>query len=256
MFWRKTSGIRRLQASSTKWAPFWADSAKRTPRLARIADRMALDAGEAADERVAVEGLELVEAAAVDDPRDHLERVELVPVVLGDDPVELGRVDRGRLGGRELPGRRRRGRRGGGRSGGRARVRARRRRRSGRRRRSARVERRAAELLGGHVLAGGGLHERRAADEDRAGSLDDHRLVAHRGDVGAAGGAGSHHDGDLGDVLAERRAWLKKMRPKCSRSGKTSACSGQEGPARVDEVDARAGGSARRPPGRAGASSR
>ena len=32
---------------------------------------------------------------------------------------------------------------------------------------------------------------------------------------------------------------MKKIRPKCSRSGKTSACSGQEGPARVDEVDAR-----------------
>ena len=39
--------------------------------------------------------------------------------------------------------------------------------------------------------------------------------------------------------LADRRAWLKKMRPKCSRSGKTSACSGQKRPAGVDEVDAR-----------------
>ncbi len=36
MFWRKTSGIRRLQQSSTKWAPFWADSAKSTPLLATI----------------------------------------------------------------------------------------------------------------------------------------------------------------------------------------------------------------------------
>ena len=36
MFWRKTSGTRRLQASSMKCAPFCDDSAKRTPLLARI----------------------------------------------------------------------------------------------------------------------------------------------------------------------------------------------------------------------------
>ena len=36
MFCRKTSGMRRLQASSTKCAPFAADSPKRTPLFARI----------------------------------------------------------------------------------------------------------------------------------------------------------------------------------------------------------------------------
>ena len=29
---------------------------------------------------------------------------------------------------------------------------------------------------------------------------------------------------------ADMRAWLKKMRPKCSRSGKTSACIGRNAP--------------------------
>ena len=29
---------------------------------------------------------------------------------------------------------------------------------------------------------------------------------------------------------ADIRAWLKKIRPKCSRSGKTSACSGRKAP--------------------------
>ena len=168
MFCRNTSGIRRLQASSTKCAPFWADSAKRMPRLARIADGVALDAGEAADEGVAVQLLELGEAGAVDEPGDHLERVELVPEVLGDDAVEVGRVDGGRLRRRELP----RARRGvaevahdlaceaervlvgdgvvvgdAGAPG---------------------VDVGAAELLRRHLLPGGGLHERRAADEDRA----------------------------------------------------------------------------------------
>src|ERR1700712_2152239 len=41
---------------------------------------------------------------------------------------------------------------------------------------------------------------------------------------------------------AERLAWLKKIRPKCSLSGNTSSCIGREGApggaAGVDEVDA------------------
>ena len=37
MFWRKTSGIRRWQASSMKWAPLSADWLNRIPSLARIA---------------------------------------------------------------------------------------------------------------------------------------------------------------------------------------------------------------------------
>jgi len=37
MFWRKTSGIRRWQASSMKWVPLSADWLNRIPSLARIA---------------------------------------------------------------------------------------------------------------------------------------------------------------------------------------------------------------------------
>src|SRR5581483_8853446 len=66
-------------------------------------DGIALEPGEAADERLAVERLELVEAAAVDDPRDHLPRVELVAEVLGDEAVQVGGVERGRLRRRPLP---------------------------------------------------------------------------------------------------------------------------------------------------------
>jgi hypothetical protein len=67
-------------------------------------DRVALDLGPAADERLAVELLELVEAGAVDDPDDRLARVELLPVVCRDQLVELGRVGNGRLGRRDRPG--------------------------------------------------------------------------------------------------------------------------------------------------------
>ena len=67
-------------------------------------DRIALDAREAADERLAVELLELVEARAVDDPADHRAGVELVAEVLGNEAVELRRVERGLLDGCELQG--------------------------------------------------------------------------------------------------------------------------------------------------------
>ena len=53
----------------------------------------------------------------------------------------------------------------------------------------ARVDARAAKILRGHVLAGRGLHQWRAAQEDRARAADDDRLVAHRRDVRAARGA-------------------------------------------------------------------
>ena len=105
MFCRKTSGTRRLQQSSMKCAPFCADSAKRTPLFARIPTGIALDAREAGDERLAVERLELVEARAVDDARDQLARVGLLAEVLGDQPVELGRVERRRLRLGDVPGR-------------------------------------------------------------------------------------------------------------------------------------------------------
>src|SRR6185295_1422025 len=55
-------------------------------------DREALDVREAGDERLAVERLELVEAAAVHDPRDHLADVVADAVVLGHDAVQVDRV--------------------------------------------------------------------------------------------------------------------------------------------------------------------
>src|SRR5690606_41535575 len=49
--------------------------------------RVAPDAGEAADQCLAVERLELVELAAVDDPRDDFARVVGLLQVRRDDPV-------------------------------------------------------------------------------------------------------------------------------------------------------------------------
>ena len=105
--------------------------------------------------------------------------------------------------------------------------------------RAPRVQRRAAELLGRHVLTGRGLHERRAADEDRAGSLDDDRLVAHRRDVGAPGGTGSHHDSDLRDVLRGEARLVVEDASEVLTIGEDVGLQREKGPARVDEVEAR-----------------
>eukprot|EP00754_Rhynchopus_humris_P044418 Rhum_TRINITY_DN4142_c0_g1::Rhum_TRINITY_DN4142_c0_g1_i1::g.13123::m.13123 len=59
----------------------------------------------------------------------------------------------------------------------------------------------AAQLLLRHDLARGGLHQRRAAEEDGARLADDDRLVSHGRDVGATGRARAHHDGNLRNTL-------------------------------------------------------
>ena len=75
-------------------------------------DRIALDPREAADERLPVQRLELVETAAVDESGDDLPRIDLMAEVLGDEAVQIGRVDGGLLRTRRRP---RAGRAGGGR---------------------------------------------------------------------------------------------------------------------------------------------
>ena len=96
-----------------------------------------------------------------------------------------------------------------------------------------------AELLGGDLLAGRGLHERRAADEDRAGSAHDDRLVRHRGDVGAAGRARAHHDRDLRHAQGRQPGLVEEDPPEVVAVGEDLRLQGEERAARVDEVDAR-----------------
>ena len=97
----------------------------------------------------------------------------------------------------------------------------------------------AAEVLGGDDLAGRGLHQRRAAEEDRALVLDDHRLVGHRGDVGAAGGARAHHRGDLRDALRGEVGLVEEDPAEVLLVGEHVVLHRQERAAGVDEVDAR-----------------
>ena len=95
----------------------------------------------------------------------------------------------------------------------------------------ARVHLAAAELLGGDLLARRRLHQRRAAEEDRALLAHDHRLVAHRRARRRRRRCTSPSRArSAGCPRADIVAWLKKIRPKCSRSGKTSSCMGRNAP--------------------------
>ena len=240
MFWRNRSGIFRLVHSSMKWAPLSELSLNRIPLLATMPDRVAHDPREPGHERRAVAGLELVEVAAVDDPRDDVADVERLAQVGRGDPVQLRRVVQ-RLARREHVPRR---------------VLA-----PGRHvgedaardlegvlvvvgevvgdARQAGVDVRAAEVLGRDLLAGRRLHQRRAADEDRAGPLDDHRLVAHRRDVGAARGGRAHDDGDLRDPGRRQVGLVVEDPAEVLAIREHVGLQRQERPARVDEVDAR-----------------
>ena len=96
----------------------------------------------------------------------------------------------------------------------------------------------AAELLGGDFLAGRGLHQRRAAEEDRAGAFDDDRLVRHRRHVGAAGRARAHHDGDLRNALGRHPRLVEEDAAEVLAIGEDLGLQRQERAARVDQVDA------------------
>ncbi len=96
----------------------------------------------------------------------------------------------------------------------------------------------AAELLGAHLLAGRGLHQRRPAEEDRPLLLHDHRLVGHRRHVGAARGARAHDHGDLRDALRRHARLVVEDAPEVVAVGEHLVLQRQERAARVHQVDA------------------
>jgi hypothetical protein len=103
----------------------------------------------------------------------------------------------------------------------------------------ARVHVGAAELFGGNDLAGRGLHQRRAAEEDRAFVLHDDRFVGHRRDVRAAGRARAHHRGDLRNPLRRHARLVVEDAPEVIAVGEDFGLQRQERAARIDQVDAR-----------------
>ena len=68
---------------------------------------------------------------------------------------------------------------------------------------------------------------------------DDDRLVAHRRDVGTAGGARAHDRGDLRDALRGHRRLVEEDPAEVLAVGEDLVLQRQERAAGVDEVDAR-----------------
>ena len=200
---------------------------------------MALDAGETADQRAPVERLELVEERRVDEPGDHLAHVVADARVGRDDAVQF-LFGIGRAFGRRFVARAHRRRREVGDD------------RAYQRERvlvvgskvigdagDTRVHVGAAEFFRGDDLAGRGLHERRAAQEDRAVARDDHRLVRHRRHVRTAGRARAHDRGDLRDALARHARLIVEDASEVIAVGEDVRLHRQERAAGVDEIDAR-----------------
>jgi hypothetical protein len=99
MFCRNTSGILRWQHSSMKCAPLTADSLNRMPLLAMMPTGM--PSMRAKPQTGGAEaGLELVEAAAVDDAGDDLAHVEGLARVDGITPYSSPPSNSGASGGR------------------------------------------------------------------------------------------------------------------------------------------------------------
>ena len=201
--------------------------------------RVAVNAGEAGHQRGAVFGLELGELAAVDDAGDHLVHVVRHPRVDGHDVVQLGlvghRVDRRRHLPRQLCPRSQRGDDA-----------------AHDPQRVAVVVRQmvcdtgglgvqvaAAEVFGRHHLAGRGLHQRWAAEEDGALVAHDHRLVAHRRHVRTAGGARPEDRGDLRDTVGGQVGLVVEDAAEVLAVGEHLVLARQERSPGVDQVDAR-----------------
>ena len=193
-----------------KCVPFSALSENRIPLFAEYADRHAVDIGEAAHQRRAVQRLEFVEPRPVDQARDELAHVVGLARTLRDDAVELERIVGGLR--RTRPGRTRPQRP--------HRRRTQARDRAARERERVRVafrvvvgdpgaaamHVRAAERLGVHLLAGRRAYQRRPAEEYAALVAHDDGVIGHRGHVSAARRARAVHHRDLRDARAPRAA--------------------------------------------------
>ena len=102
-----------------------------------------------------------------------------------------------------------------------------------------RVDVRAAQLLRAHFFSRRGLHERRAAQKNRARPLDDDGLVRHRRNVRTAGRAGAHDSRDLRDALGRQSRLIEENSPEMFAVRKHLRLQRQERAAGVDEIDAR-----------------
>ncbi len=95
-----------------------------------------------------------------------------------------------------------------------------------------------AQFLGGDDLAGGGAHQRRTAEKDRALAFDDDRFVGHRRDIGAARRARAHDESDLRHAQRRQPRLVVKDAAEMVAVGKDLVLRRQIGATRIDEIKA------------------
>jgi hypothetical protein len=96
----------------------------------------------------------------------------------------------------------------------------------------------AAEFFRRDHLAGRRLHQRRTAEKNRALVAYDDAFVRHRRNIGAAGGAGAHHDRNLRDARSRHLRLIVEDAAEMPLVGENLVLLRQEGAAGIDHVDA------------------
>ncbi|MNQ61240.1 hypothetical protein D3C85_755520 [compost metagenome] len=102
----------------------------------------------------------------------------------------------------------------------------------------ARVHVAAAQVFGADFFARGGLHQRRAAQEDGALVLHDDGFIAHGRHIRAARGARTHHHGDLRNALRGHLRLVVEDAAEVFAVGEHFVLLRQVGAARIHQVDA------------------
>ncbi len=88
-----SSGILRLQQRSMKWVAFSAHSENSTPLLREDPDLEAHYAAKAGDQRLAIQRLEFVKLAAIDQPRNNPRLLVGIRGVRADQPINITGVE-------------------------------------------------------------------------------------------------------------------------------------------------------------------
>ena len=201
--------------------------------------RQPLQASEAAHQGLAVEGLEFVKFAGIDQPGDQFAHIEGGARVLGQDAVDLlgvpSRGDRFLSQGRR-PMAQRAGRDDFPSQGQGVRVVI---RQIVRHAGAAAMHIAAAQGFGIYLLARGRLDQRRAAEEHSALIAHDDGLIAHGRHISAAGRAGTHHQGDLRNAGGGQIGLIVEDAAKILLVRKHLRLHGQIGAAGIHQIDAR-----------------
>jgi hypothetical protein len=96
-----------------------------------------------------------------------------------------------------------------------------------------------AQRFGIHHLAGGSLHQRRAAEEDRALFAHDDAFITHCRHVGATRRTRAHHHRDLRDILCAHARLVVENPPEVFFIGEYLILQWQKCTAGIHQIDTR-----------------